>query len=241
MVLVLFRNLTEKDKSDAVERLIKSSTPTQDFFFMIILSILTATFGLITNNAAVIIGSMLIAPMLYPLLSLALGITISDSGLVSRSFFTTLKSFAYGVLASTIAALLFSSHFTSLTPEIMSRVEPTLPFFAIAIVAGLAGSFALVKPQLNETLPGIAISVALIPPLAVLGIGIAKINWQIISGSLLLFIVNAIGIVFAGMVVFSMMNFYVKRSEAKKTVKREDKRVEREKKRAEKQAEKESK
>lgn len=240
MVLVLFRNLTEKDKTEAVERLIKSSTPTQDFFFMITLSILTATFGLITNNAAVIIGSMLIAPMLYPLLSLALGVTISDAALVSRSFYTVIKSFVYAILASTVATLIFSSHFTSITPEIMSRAEPTLPFFAIAIVAGLAGSFALVKPQLNETLPGIAISVALIPPLAVIGIGIARFNWQIISGSLLLFIVNAIGIVFAGMIVFSMMNFYVKRADAKKTVKKEDKRVEREIKRAEKEAQKEN-
>ena len=241
MVLVLFRNLTETDKTNAVEHLIKNSTPNQDFFFMIILSILTATFGLITNSTAVIIGSMLIAPMLYPLLSLSLGVTISDAGLVSRSFYTTLKSFVYAIATSAIATLLFSPYFTSITPEVMSRVEPTLPFFAIAIVAGFAGSFALVKPQLNETLPGIAISVALIPPLAVIGIGIAKFNWAIISGSLLLFIVNAVGIVFAGMIVFSMMNFYVKRSEAKKTVKKEDKRVEREKKRAEEQAENENK
>ena len=88
MVLVLFNNLTENDKSVAVEHLIKSSTPSQDFFLMIILSVLTATFGLLLNNVAVIIGSMLIAPMLYPFLSLSLGVTMSDAGLISRSFYT---------------------------------------------------------------------------------------------------------------------------------------------------------
>ncbi len=100
------------------------------------------------------------------------------------------------------------------------------------MIAGLAGSFALVKPQLSETLPGIAISVALIPPIAVVGIGLARFNWEIISGSLLLFLVNAIGVVFASMMTFSLMNFYVKRHEADKVVKKEDKKIEKEKEKA---------
>ena len=233
MVLILFNNLKGKDKGDAVERLIKGSTPSQDFFFMIILSILTATFGLILNNVAVIIGSMLIAPMLYPVLSLSLGITMSDIDLIKRSFFTILKSFAYGIFSAFIATLLFSSQFQSLTPEILLRIHPSLTYAVIAVIAGLAGAFALVKPQLNETLPGIAISVALIPPIAVTGIGMAKFNWALISGSILLFLINTVGIVFAGMITFSMMNFYVKREKAKETVKKEDKKIKEEEQKAE--------
>lgn len=238
-MILLFNNLTGKDKSQAVERLIAASTPRQDFFFMIILSVLTATFGLLLNNAAIVIGSMLIAPILYPILSLSLGITISDQKLMSRSFFTVLKSMGFGIAAGAVATWLFSSQFESITPEITSRAQPTLPFVIVAIIAGLAGSFALVKPHLNETLPGIAISVALIPPLAVVGIGLAQFNWELVSGSLLLFIVNTIGVMFASMVTFSMMNFYVKREKAKEVVIKEDQKVEREKQRAEKAKEKE--
>jgi uncharacterized hydrophobic protein (TIGR00271 family) len=227
MVIVLFRNLTNKDKSSAVERLIKGSTPSQDYFFMIILSILTATFGLLLNNVAVIIGSMLIAPMLYPVLSLAMGINMSDSKLISRSLFTVLKSFTYGIAVSALATLLFSNHFDHVSSEIALINQPSLSYAAIAVIAGLAGSFALVKPQLNETLPGIAISVALIPPVAVTGIGMAKINLSLISGGLLLFLVNSVGITLAGTITFSLMNFYVKRTEAKETVKKEDQKVER--------------
>jgi uncharacterized hydrophobic protein (TIGR00271 family) len=233
MVIVLFRNLTNKDKSVAVERLIKGSTPSQDFFFMIVLSILTATFGLLLNNVTVIIGSMLIAPILYPVLSLSLGITMSDSQLISRSFYTILKSVAFGIFASFIATLVFTNQFTKVTEEILLRSQPSISYALIAIIAGFAGSFALVKPKLNETLPGIAISVALIPPIAVAGIGMAKLTWVLISGSLLLFFVNTISVVIAGVITFSMMSFHVKRSKAKETVKEEDKKVKQEVKKVE--------
>lgn len=226
MVLVLFKNLTNKDKSNAVERLIKGSTPSQDFFFMIILSILTATFGLLLNNVAVIIGSMLIAPMLYPILSLALGITMSDPRLIFRSLFTVTKSFAFGVAVAALATLIFDHQSSEFTSEIVLRIKPDLAHIAIAVVAGLAGSFAFVKPQLNETLPGIAISVALIPPVAVVGIGIAKINFVLIGGASLLFLINSLGVTSASIVTFSLMDFYVKRREAKETVRKEDKKVE---------------
>ncbi len=228
MVVVLFHNLTNKDKSEAVERLIKGSTPSQDFFFMIILSILTATFGLLLNSAAIIIGSMLIAPMLYPILSLSLGIIMSDSKLITRALYTTLKAFAFGIGAAFVATLLFNSQLNEVTPEILSRTQPTLPYLIVAIIAGFAGSFALVKPKLNETLPGIAISVALIPPIAVTGIGIAKLSWTVISGSFLLFLVNTTGIIFASLITFSMMNFYVKRGEAHQAAEKEDNKQERE-------------
>lgn len=236
MVLVLFNNLTEKNKSEAVERLIKGSTPSQDFFLMIILSILTATFGLLMGNVAVVIGSMLIAPILYPVLSLSLGIIMSDVGLISRAFYTIIKSLAFGIIAATLATLLFSSQFTQITPEVLSLTQASLPFVMIAIIAGLAGSFALVKPQLSETLPGIAISVAIIPPIAVTGVGIAKFSWSLVSGGLLLFLVNIIGVVFASMITFSLMNFYVKRGEAKEAVEKEERKQERQKEKAEKKA-----
>lgn len=221
MLLSLF-NLDEKDKAQAIEHLVCNSTPNKDFFLMTILSILMATFGLIINSAAVIIGSMLIAPILHPILSLALGIIISDTVLISRSFFTITKALAYGISAAAVITLFFSSEEYIVTEEILARTEPSLAYAGIAIIAGLAASFALVKPKLGEALPGVAISVALIPPLAVTGIGIARFDWGIISSSFTLFIINTAGIIFAAMVVFALMNLYVKRTVAKTTVKKEE-------------------
>lgn len=229
MPLALFNNLTEKDKSRAIENLIESSAPKQDFFLMVILSILMATFGLLLNSSAIIIGSMLIAPILYPILSLSLGIIMSDPKLISRSLYTILKSLALGIAAAAIITLFFNNSDQGMNDEIIARTQPSLAYAGVAIIAGLAAAFALVKPQLSETLPGIAISVALIPPLAVSGIGIARLDWNVVSSSLILFIINACGIVFVSMIVFSLMNFYVKRKLAETAIKKEEKNLEAEK------------
>lgn len=234
MAITLFSNLTTKDKIVAVDRLIKFSTPSHDFFFMTVLSVLTATLGLLLDNAAVIIGSMLIAPILYPVLSLSLGIIISDFKVISRSFWTITKSVSLGITATFFATLLLSTQFVKIGPEITSRAHPSLIYVIIAIIAGFAASFALVKPQLNETLPGVAISVALIPPLAVTGIGVAHLNWDLISGSFLLFLVNTIGVVFASMITFSLMNFYTQRQEATLSLKKEETKIQKDIKRAQK-------
>jgi uncharacterized hydrophobic protein (TIGR00271 family) len=221
MPLVLFNHLTEKDKSTAIEKLISDSTPDQAFFLMVILSVLMATFGLLIDSAAVIIGSMLIAPILSPILSLSLGVVMADPKLISRSFYTIVKSLAYGISGAAIVTLLFNSNYVT-TSEIIARTEPSLIYAAIAVIAGLAASFALVMPKISASLPGVAISVALIPPIAVTGIGIARFDWHIISNSFMLFAMNAAGIVFASMVVFSLMNLYVKKSVVKSAVKKED-------------------
>lgn len=223
---MLFNNLTEKDKSDAVERLITNSTPHQEFFLMVIFSILMATFGLLLNSAAVVIGSMLIAPILYPILSLSLGIVMSDSKLISRALYTVLKSIGIGIASAIIITLFFSAKDSGTTSEILARTEPSLLYAAVAIVAGLAISFSLVKPLLNETLPGIAVSVALIPPIAAIGIGIAKLNWLIVSGAFMLLVINVFGIIFASMLIFSLMNLYLKKKVAIETAKKEDKKLE---------------
>lgn len=231
MNLILFNNLTEKDKINAVERLITQSTPNQDYFLMIVLSILTAVFGILMGSIPVIIGSMLIAPLLSPILSLSLGVVISDSNLIDRSFVTIIKSVIIGAGTATIAALLFGGG--SIPEELITSSEPSLLYAAVAIIAGFAASFALVKPKLNEMLPGVAIAVALIPPIALIGIGLADWSWATISGSFLVLITNIVGIVFAGMVTLSLMNFYTKKKAAEVVVKKEDEKLEQEKEQAE--------
>jgi uncharacterized hydrophobic protein (TIGR00271 family) len=233
----LFNNLTEEDKSLAVDKIMKGSMPNHDFFMMVILSVIMATLGLLLNNSAIIIGSMLIAPVLYSILGLSLGLSISDTKLVTRSFYSILRAMLFAIIASVVVTLLFHNVVgREMNSEILSRTAPSLLYMCVAIVAGLAASFASVKPQLGETLPGIAISVAIIPPLAVIGIGLAKLSWPVISGSLLLFIINIIGIIFASMITFSMMNFYVKRKMIRKAIKEEEQEIE-----AEKQKDKEEK
>ncbi|MCA9352970.1 DUF389 domain-containing protein [Patescibacteria group bacterium] len=225
---LLFRDIDEHNKTKAIDSLIVDSSPKPAFFFMVIMSVLMASFGLLLNNAAVIIGSMLIAPILSPILSIGLGITLGDNDLMRRSGFTIIKSVGYSVGLSAMTTWLLWSVVggnelkTALNPEIISRIEPNIIYLFIAIVAGLATAYARVKPEVNDALPGTAIAVALVPPIATIGIGVAFLNLEIISGALSLFILNAIGIIVAAMFMFSLMNIYSKKNVVKHAIRKVD-------------------
>lgn len=238
-LLAQIDNLSEADKSRAVKQLITESTPDFDFFLLVTLSVLMATFGLLIDSASVVIGSMLIAPILSPILSISLGLVMSDNKLLMRSLYTVFKASVIGIVAAMLATLLFKSLLSDgLTNEIIARTAPSLIYFFIAVVSGFAVAYTLVKPDLSETLPGIAVAVALIPPLSVVGIGIAYFDSSVVSGSLTLYLINIVGIVFASMIGFSLMNLYGKRKVAETAIKHEEKRLEEEEKQAEKFKEK---
>lgn len=239
---LLFQDINEQEKETAIESLIQDSTGKPSFFFLVVMSVLMASFGLLLNNASVIIGSMLIAPILSPILSIALGITLGDNALIQRSGEALVKSILYSVALSALTTWLLWGVVGGnelqglLNPEILSRIEPNIVYLFIAIVAGLATAYARVKPELNEALPGTAIAVALVPPIATIGIGVAFLRIDIISGAFSLFILNAIGIIVAAMFMFSMMNIYSKKKVVPKVIKQVDKEQEKIVKQAEKKA-----
>ncbi len=233
---LLFDNINEKDKVAAIDDLIHDSTPRPSFFFLVVLSTIMATLGVIAENASVVIGSMLIAPILSPILSLSLGIVMSDSKIIKWSFVTLLKSTLYALACAIIFTFLFKNGYNTTleNTEIAARMDQTFLFLVIAIVAGLATAFARVKPDLNEALPGTAIAVALVPPLAVAGIGIGIWDWDMAIGAFKLYALNLIGIIIAAMFMFSLMNLYPKRRLAEAAQKKESKQLEKEKKKAKK-------
>ena len=218
------RTINDSDKTKAVDLLIRESTGDFDFYFFIVLSVLMATLGLIANSPAIVIGSMLLAPILFPILSISLSIIMSDGPLIARSIGTFLKASAAAVVAAATATLIFSP-FAPITEEILLRTEPSLIYAGVAVIAGLAVAYALAQPALSVTLPGIAVSVALIPPLATIGIGLANLDIKIAAGAFTLYIVNVLGIIFSSMLIFALMNLYAKRKIAEKVAKKEEERL----------------
>ena len=225
----LFQNITEAEKNEAVEGIIEHATPRHDFFLMLTLSVSMAAFGILLGSTVILIGSMLIAPLLYPLLSLALGIIVADEKLIGRSFYTLGKSILFGLAAGFIIGFLFSAQDATIPFGVVVDESASLIYALVAAIAGFAAAFAMTKPHLNESLPGVAISVALVPPLAAAGVALSMFNWVVFSSAMLLFTVNMIGIVFSAMIVFSLMRFSVKRTVAQEVIKREDEIIEREK------------
>jgi uncharacterized hydrophobic protein (TIGR00271 family) len=223
--------VSEGDKDAAIEAVVQHASPRQDFFLMLVLSIAMAVFGVLLESTVILIGSMLIAPLLYPLLSLALGIITSDSKLIGRSFYTFIKSVGVALLAGFAISFLFAGDGSGFVFPlgIVAGGSQSLMYAVVAVIAGFAAAFAVTKPHLNETMPGVAISVALVPPLAVAGVGLSFLNWEVTSNALLLFAVNVIGVVFSAMVVFALFRFGVKRTVTHEVLKEEEKVLEQEK------------
>jgi uncharacterized hydrophobic protein (TIGR00271 family) len=183
----------------------EGAQPGVDFFVMIGLSAAIATFGLLQNSPAVIIGAMLVAPLMAAIFGLSLGVVRGDMRLLRRAGGATLRGM---VLAIAVGALLtFAIPAATPQAEILSRTRPSLLDLGVALAAGAAGAYAVCRAKVSAALPGVAIAAALVPPLATVGIGLALRRGDIAGGALLLFLTNLIAIAAAGGLVFLWLGF----------------------------------
>jgi uncharacterized hydrophobic protein (TIGR00271 family) len=205
------QKLSQTRKAIVLNDLIDSSSPGLDYFILIILSCTIATFGLLTDSAAVIIGAMLVAPLMSPILSLSMASISGLSRLFRRSLIAILEGAGLAIFLSSILA--FISYrlpfgvLAQIPAEVLARTSPNPMDLGIAIAGGAAAAYALAHPRLTAALPGVAIATALMPPLCSVGIGIAFVNTSIIFGALLLFITNMVAISFAGILTFAALGF----------------------------------
>jgi len=166
-----------------------------------------ATLGLVLNSPAVVIGAMLISPLMGPILAAGLAFAAPDIYLGVKSFL--------GLIGSIFAAVAFSAvlvwflPFHSPTLEILARTQPNLLDLGVALFSGLAGSVVMSRSLSGgaaSALPGVAIAVALMPPLCTVGFGVGSgWNWQIISGAGLLFLTNLVAIAGSAFLVFYLV------------------------------------
>ena len=199
---------------------IASSKPSLGFFVLLLCAAVIATLGLIANSTAVVIGAMIVAPLMDPILSLAFALSISNNKLAKRSLLTVV----IGVLAVVATSALLASllDVSEVNREMTSRTAPNLIDLGVAVAAAVAGSFSMTRERLSNSLAGVAIAVALVPPLCVCGIGlsmgnevvavfgrgtVAGITNQISEGSFLLFLANLIGITVASLFVFLVQRY----------------------------------
>ncbi len=178
----------------------RSSVPSQSFYVLLGLSAIISTLGLLANSAATIIGAMIIAPLMGPILGIAYGMVMGNRRLLKRSALTLASGVFLTIFTSFVICNLVGLRVVQ--GEIMARSQPTLLDLGVALGAGTAGAFAKSRRHVADALPGVAIAVALVPPLSVIGIGISLASHEIFIGSFLLFLTNLIGIIFSGGLVF---------------------------------------
>lgn len=178
----------------------RASVPSVSFYVLLGLSGIISTLGLLANSAATIIGAMIIAPLMGPILGMAYGMVMGNRRLLKRSGLTLLTG-VFLTIATSIAICKLVG-LTTMKPEILARSQPTLIDVGVALAAGAAGAFAKSRRHVADALPGVAISVALVPPLSVIGIGLALLSPDVFIGGSLLFLANLTGIIFSGGTVF---------------------------------------
>jgi uncharacterized hydrophobic protein (TIGR00271 family) len=188
------------ERQALVTELRGSARPSVPFYVLATASCAIATFGLLENSAAVIIGAMLIAPLMTPIV--ALGFSLVDGD------FTVLRDAAVALASGSLLAVALSALLALVTQlpepgtEILGRGHPTLLDLGIALFAGGIAGYARVNRGIAETIGGAAIAVALMPPLCVVGIGLSLERWELAYGALLLFATNLVGITLACALVF---------------------------------------
>jgi uncharacterized hydrophobic protein (TIGR00271 family) len=187
----------------------RDAKDTIDYYLLILLATTIAYFGLLQSSGAVIIGAMLIAPLMSPILAMAHGIVQGNAKLLKQAANTTFV----GVLLAIGTAVVFSFGLTALafpippTFEILARTQPNILDMMVALASGAAAAYAVSRKEVASALPGVAIAAALVPPLAVVGYGLGTIQFEFAAGALLLFITNLAAIVLAGAITFLALGF----------------------------------
>jgi uncharacterized hydrophobic protein (TIGR00271 family) len=194
-----------EDFRELYQQLRESAQASSTFVIFMILSTLLASFGLYANSAPVIIGAMILAPLMAPIVSLAMAFTRQDEVLLLASGKTLVLGFLLAIGCATLLSLLLPLQIE--TTEIAARLRPTLLDLGVAIISGIAGAYANARSNAAKSLAGVAIAVALVPPLAVVGIGLGWLSWTVAGGALLLFLTNLAGIVFAASTTFILLGY----------------------------------
>jgi len=175
------------------------------FLSLMVLSTILASFGLFANSAAVIIGAMLVAPLMTPIVSLAMGLLRGEEVLIRDSLFKIFIGVLLAIFASSVLAYLLP--YSEITDEMKTRINPTLLDLGIAVLSGIVAAYSKSFKEISQNLAGVAIAVALVPPLAVSGIGLGYQNLSIFMGSFLLFFTNLVGIILAAVFTFQVLGF----------------------------------
>ena len=174
--------------------------------WVLIFSILIASAGLNTSSTAVVIGAMLISPLMGPIVGLGLSLAINDVDLLRKA----LKNFGVMVGLALFTSFLFFSIpiFQNETPELIARTYPDVRDVIIAFAGGLALIVALSrKTKQFNTIAGVAIATALMPPLCTAGYGLATFKWNFFGGAMFLFTINTIFISLGTFLVIRFLNF----------------------------------
>jgi uncharacterized hydrophobic protein (TIGR00271 family) len=199
----LLPTLTFDEQMEVYHELRRASRPSINYFVLIAASAVIATLGLLLNSPAVIIGAMLVAPLMSPIVSAGMGIVTGDIQMLRSALSSTLQGVLLAIFLGIVSTLI--SPLATATTEVLARTRPNLLDLLVALVSGVAGAYAIGRKEVGAALPGVAIAAALVPPIAAIGVGIALGSLSVALGAALLFTTNLVAIIFSSAITFLLL------------------------------------
>jgi len=175
-----------------------------NFFVLLLLATVIATYGLISASTATIIGAMIVAPLMGPIMAATAAVVMGSAERALRSLALVVVGVLCVILLSTLLALIVPNVTISFdqNAELASRISPGLVALLTALASGAAGAYITSREEIADSMGGVAIAISLVPPLCVVGIAITKAEWVAAGGALLLFVTNFLAILLAGGITF---------------------------------------
>lgn len=192
------------DHKAVVAKIALECPATARYILMVMMSAGIAILGLLLSSPAVVIGAMLLSPLMSPILGVGFALATGKQKWLKISA----KSLALGSLAAVLftALIVLVSPLQTVTEEIAARTRPNLFDLLVALFSSIAGSYAMIRGR-EGTIVGVAIATALMPPLAVVGFGLATFNWTVFFGALGLFITNFLAIALTATIMARLYGF----------------------------------
>lgn len=207
-------SVTKTDQYRTVDELLKESKPTVVYYTLLVLSSIIVACGLLLSNSAIVIGGMLVTPVLTPVLVVALAISAGETRPLKQVGTLLGKSFLIIVVGSLFLSVILGLPADSSIFE--NSIRTAVLYFIVAIVSGVAATFAWVRKEVAEVLPGIAIAVSLVPPLSSVGVWLSALEFETARFYFLIFVFNLLGIIMGSLIVFSLLKFYRMKGELEK-------------------------
>lgn len=205
--------LTLADRISLFDRIQGGARLTPDFVVMMGLSVLIASFGLLADNSSVVIGAMLVAPFMTSLVGVGLALVQGNLALMKRSALAMGAGIMIGLLLSYLIGLVVP--LDELPLEVLARGDPDIVDMAIAFVSGMAAAYAVSRESVAESIVGVAIAAALVPPLACVGIMASQGNVLEAEGALTLLVTNLVAIALGAAFMFRRLGVPGTRTEHK--------------------------
>ena len=193
-------------KSEVAKRILDDLEVEGDYRIQMVLAAIIAALGLLINSTPVVIWAMLIAPILRPIQWASFWIATWNKKLIIKSLSVLIMSIILGIVSSLLVTLVIP--LTQLTQEILIRTEPTLIDLAIALASWVVWFLVFWYKKITDSIAWVAVAASLVPPLAVVWVWLAKVNWSVAEWSFVLFLTNLIAIIFVGIIIFYMFGFY---------------------------------